>query len=382
MKVVIIICTYNERRNTEAMIPALAKIIPEIKTHDTHVLYVDDSSPDKTAEVIKSAMKQYSWLHLLDGTPKQGLGMAYARGMTHAIKELKADYLMEFDADFQHPPEYIPKLIAEIDNGYDYIIASRYVPGGGIPSEWTLDRKLVSGVGNLVARVLLILPRIHDCTGGFKLSRVKGFMDQFDFSKLLSRQFAYKVHLLAYMASKGAKVKEVPFRFAHRTEGDSKYMKNEMKETLKVIFKYQLQNPKIQRFLKFGIVGGTGFVIQTTIFEVFSVFTHTLSPAVATSLGGELAIISNFILNNLWTFKDFQITGLKMFFKFLQFNFTSLLAIAIQFIVMSIGESISQGSPIVIQFFFLGSIFIVLITNYFIYNKFIWKTTKTVPSRR
>ncbi len=376
-KVVIIIPTYNEKESTEKMIGELAKILPQIPNHQVEVLYVDDTSPDGTYKVVQEAQKKYTWLHLLLNKEKQGLGGAYAKAMQYAMQELKADYLMEFDADGQHPPEYIPKMIAEIDNGYDYILGSRYIKGGSVPREWNLKRKAISWVGNFIARVVLLQPKIHDCTGGFKLSRVKGFMDRFDFNKLISRKFAYKLHLLAYMAYSGAKIKEVPFPFTPRRNDDSKFMNNEMKESLRVIFLFQLQNPKIQRFLKFAVVGGTGLVIQTAFFEYFGVITNTLSPSVATTIGGELAIISNFTLNNLWTFREYQVRGLKIITKFLQFNFTSLLALAIQFTVLKFGEMVANGNPLIIQFFYFGALIIVIITNYYIYNKFIWKTNKS-----
>lgn len=375
-KVVIIICSYNEAESTPKMLEALAQIRSQVTGHDLQVLYVDDSSPDGTADIIRKNQSKYKWLHLLVNPQKVGLGAAYAAGMKYAMRELKADWLMEFDADFQHPPADIPHLTAEISHGYDYIIGSRYIPGGSIPATWSFNRKFLSVVGNLVARILLILPHIHDVTGGFKLSRVKGFMDQFDFDTLLSTRFAYKVHLFFYMIQKGAKVKEVPFHFTAREAGESKIIKNEMQETLRVIFLLQWHNPKIRRFLKFAIVGGTGLVIQTAFFEITSVFTHWLSPSVATVIGGEMAIISNFTLNNIWTFKDYQVTGLKIILKFLQFNLTSLLALAIQFVILRIGEFVAQGSPIIIQFFYFGALVIVLVTNYYIYNRFIWKTAR------
>lgn len=242
MKVVLIIPTFNERENTEKMIEALAEIFKTIKDHQMEVLYVDGNSPDKTADVIRKQQKKYQWLHLLMETKKEGLGMAYAKGMIYAMEKLKADYLLEFDADFQHRPSDLPKLIKEINQGYDYIIGSRYIKGGSIPDNWSLDRKVLSIVGNLVARIILILPTIHDVTGGFKLSKVKGFMDQFDFTKLLSKSFAYKIHLLYYMYKQGAKIKEVPIQFENRSQGESKLIKNELQESLKVVFKLQLQN--------------------------------------------------------------------------------------------------------------------------------------------
>jgi dolichol-phosphate mannosyltransferase len=246
-RIVIIIPTYNERANTARMIDALAGVVASIPRHELCVLYVDGQSPDGTAELVREKQQRFPWLHLLVEEKKEGLGMAYAKGMRYAMEELGADYLMEFDGDFQHRPADIPRLIAEIDNGYDYIIGSRYVPGGSVPANWGFKRKLLSRGGSLLARTILVLPRIHDVTGGFKLARVKGFMDAFDFGTLLSKSFAYKVHLLFYMAKRGARVKEVPIVFEARTAGDSKIARNEMQETLRVIALLQFRRLWRQR---------------------------------------------------------------------------------------------------------------------------------------
>ena len=152
-----------------------------------------------------------------------------------------------------------------------------------------------------------------------------------------------------------------------------------MQETLRVIFLLQFHNPKIRRFFKFGVVGGTGLFLQTTIFEILGVFTKILTPSQATVVGGEVAIISNFTLNNLWTFRDYKVTGPKIILKFIQFNLTSLIALVIQFVILRIGEFFARGSALIIQFFYFGAIFIVLIVNYYIYNKFIWKTRGNAP---
>ncbi len=375
-KVVIIIPTYNEKDNAPKMIEALAGILPSIPDHDMHVLYVDDTSPDGTADVIREYQKKYKWLHLLVNPEKKGLGAAYSKAMPYAMHELKADYFMEMDTDFQHPPKDIPRLVAEIGNGYDFIVGSRYIKGGGIPRDWSFNRKFLSVIGNLVARVLLVLPHVHDVTGGFKIYKTKGFMDEFDFSTLLSKRFAYKIHLFFYMIQKGAKVKEVPFVFDNRDAGESKIIKNELQETLRVIFWLQVKNPKLHRFIKFAIVGGTGLTLQTIFFYSTAIFTDLIIPSLATAIGGEIAIISNFILNNSWTFKDHQVTGFHLLAKFVQFNLTSLIALAIQFVIVGIGTYLSSGNKLVVQGSYFGAIAIVLVTNYYIYNKFIWKTGK------
>lgn len=243
-RIVIIIPTYNEKGSTSAMIDALSDVVSSVKTHEIHLLYVDGNSPDGTARVVIEKQKTRPWLGLIVEEKKEGLGAAYAKGMRYAMDALRADYLMEFDGDFQHRPLDIPKLISEIDNGYDYVIGSRYIPGGSIPKEWGFVRKTLSVFGNYVARALLAIPQIHDVTGGFKLARVRGFMDEFDFDKLLSKSFAYKIHLLYYMAQKGAKIKEVPIVFENRTAGESKIIKNEIRETMRVIFALRAKRVK------------------------------------------------------------------------------------------------------------------------------------------
>ncbi len=378
MKVVVIVCTYNEAESTPQLIAALDKVFATIKNHEMVALYVDDSSPDGTAKIVAEQQKKYKWLHLLVNPTKGGLGAAYAVGMKHAMSELKADYLMEFDADFQHPPEYIPKLVEQIDNGYDYIIGSRYVPGGSIPKTWGFGRSFLSVVGNLVARTLLILPSIHDVTTGFKLSRVKGFMDEFDFNTLISKQFAYKVQLLFYMVNKGAKVVEVPFAFAPRTSGESKIIKNEMKETLRVIFLLQLKNPKIRKLIKFGTVGFLGYLVNAISLYIF---TKLNFPSwAAWGLSTELAIINNFTFNNIWTFKDQQIKGVTgIGAKFLQFNLTSSGGLLIQVAVGWITDKLLGPGyrQIVLP---LTIAFLVMPYNYLMYNLVIWR--KKAPSSK
>src|SRR3990167_5033537 len=99
MKVVIVIPTYNERKTTERMIEALAVELPKIINHKMEVLYVDDTSPDKTYELVSQKAKKYPWLHLLLNKEKKGLGVAYAKGFKYAMEKMNADYVMEFDGD-------------------------------------------------------------------------------------------------------------------------------------------------------------------------------------------------------------------------------------------------------------------------------------------
>src|SRR6202035_3557651 len=95
--------------------------------------------------------ERYHNLHLICG-PKQGLGAAYIRGMQYALIALSADVIVEMDADFSHDPADLPRLLKTLDLPADFVIGSRYVPGGSIPSDWAWHRRVTSRLGNLVAR--------------------------------------------------------------------------------------------------------------------------------------------------------------------------------------------------------------------------------------
>lgn len=239
MKVVIIIPTYNERANIGKTLNRVFKSVSEIKNHEFKVLVVDDNSPDGTQDVVRDYQKKYKGIELITGD-KKGLGVAYARGMKYAMNEMKADIVFEFDADGQHDPIYLKDFMAKIDEGYDYVLGSRYVKGGSIPKEWGIHRKLVSYFGSLFARVVLGTPQIKDYTGGYKASRVKGYLDSIDLDNLISPRYAYKIELLYKMLKKGAKTVEVPIQFKNREEDHSKSTIEDLFESFKVVMKLRL----------------------------------------------------------------------------------------------------------------------------------------------
>lgn len=233
--IVIVMPSYNEAENIGKIIDALcAKVFPRIKDHKMELLVVDDKSPDGTGKIVKGKQKKFKNLFLLEGE-KAGLGAAYIRGFRYAMNKLKADGIMEMDADLQHDPNDVPRFVAEFDRGYDYIIGSRYVSGGSIPREWTLDRKFFSVVGNLTYRVSLLMFDMHDFTTGFRLARVKGYLEKINFEKVFSNSFSYKERLLYEMRKRGAKIKEIPIVFNLRVNGDSKMTTNTIIEQMKVI---------------------------------------------------------------------------------------------------------------------------------------------------
>lgn len=371
MNIVVIIPTYNEAENIGRMIDVLVgEEFPKIKNHKMHLLVVDDNSPDGTAEIVKKKQGQYKNIHLLSGE-KEGLGIAYARGMRYAMEKLKADAVIEMDADFQHDPRDVKRLVAEFDEGYDYVIGSRYIKGGSIPQQWELYRKFLSWGGNMFARFVLLLLRIHDVTSGFKLTRVKGFLDKVDLDSLLSASYAYKIHLLyEIVKNRGAKAKEVPIKFHFRERGSSKIESEDVRESFKVVILLVLRS----RFFKFAVVGFIGYLVNALGLEVF--FRLGFSPGIAAAIGAEFAIISNFTLNNLWTFREVKITRpLQILWKFFHFNLTSAGAIVIQGVVVGVGTAIfgAEWRQLILP---IAVVFFVIPYNYTMYNVFIWKTWK------
>ncbi len=379
MKIVVILPTYNERENVKKLIPLLEEeIFPQIHHHDIQLLVVDDNSPDGTADEVKAFLEKWKNIHLLSGE-KKGLGAAYVRGMHYAMDKMHADAVMEFDSDFQHDPHDIPRLVNAMDEGADYVIGSRYVPGGGIPKEWGIHRKIISKFGGLFAQIVLWRFNVHDMTSGFKLTKTS-FLKNVDLDHLYSKYYAYKMHILHDVLRQGAKVTEVPIIFYERKEGSSKITRKDLFDSFWVVIRLRLRDSA--RFIKFLFVGGTGFIVQLTAQET-AVKLGTSHPT-GVAIGAETAIISNFLFNNFWTFSDTHHLKHRgnFFVRLIKFNIASFAAIIIQYLADFIAELffgptihfLSFALPTRIIILFPTIIFLVIPLNYLIYNKIIWKT--------
>ena len=259
-KIVIVMPAWNEVENIKRMIEELVKReFPTIDA-DMQLLIVDNHSTDGTTDTVEKATKAYANVHIIE-QDKPGLGWAYVRGMQYAVRELKADAVMEMDADFQHPPRFVKPMVDAYLNGAEYVIGSRYIKGGSVPKEWAASRKAISFFGNLFIRTVLLNFKIHDLTTGFRLTKVKGVLDKIDLEKLRNLdRFAYKVDLLYQSMKNSGKTVEVPLEFASRTSDKSKFNWKEMVSTFKLAIILGIKDK--QRFIKFGIVGFTGFVVN------------------------------------------------------------------------------------------------------------------------
>jgi len=368
MKTVIIIPTYNESESIKTTIEGLQREFKKIKGHQMHILVFDSNSTDDTQKIVKNLQKKYKNLHLQTEKEKSGLGGAYIKAMRYAMDKMAVDAVFEYDADGSHQPKYIPGMVKALEKGADVVVGSRYIPGGKMPADWGIDRKLISYFGNFIARAVLFTPQYKDMTSGFRGTKTK-FLKKIDLENLLCKQFAYKIHLYYALHKLRAKIVEYPIEFIDRGKGKSKFPKNNIKDSLKVVFTLRLRES--QQFLKFCVVGLVGYIINASGLAIFASlgFVEWLIWALST----EMAIISNFTLNNLWTFKAKKITGLAIIKKFLQFNLTSAGALLIQTVAGTIGTYIlgPQYRQLLLPFIV---VFLVLPYNYFMYTKVIWKT--------
>ena len=372
MRTIIIIPTFNERGNIGALIRALLDQFKRMR-HDLHILIVDDNSPDGTADVVRSLQANNDNVHLLTGQ-KAGLGAAYIRGMNHALHVLQADLVFEMDADFSHKPEDIPRLLSEIEAGADFVIGSRYVPGGSVPKTWNLVRRLNSMGGNLAARYIAGIPQIRDCTAGFRAIRAS-LLRRIDFSELRVQGYAFQVALLHAALEEGGKIREIPVDFVDRKQGESKLQFSDIIEFAINVWGIRLQSSKT--FIKFAIVGASGVLVNLGFFTLLLMM--EINKYIASPIAIELSIIWNFLLNNYWTFR-WRKTGSRTRIRGLKFNLVSVIALGVSygtFVALSI--AFPDAKP---QFHQLIGIVPATLVNYFLNSYWTFRHVDDLPLQK
>lgn len=377
MKVVAIIPTYNEKENIGPMLDAWLKIAGENKKYNFEMLVIDDNSPDGTGEIVKDYQKKHKEISLISG-PRLGYGKAMLKAFKYAMKDLKADVIIPIDVDFQWDPFMTPKLLEKIDEGYDVVVPSRAVPGG--KDNFSGFRKLTHWFSDtLLAYYWAGVKEVKDHSGAFKAIRVKDHFDKVNLKNLDVTGFVIQMKTIYELSKTGAKFYEMPAIYGDRRAGTPTTVgMKSITWFIKYIFEYFLVATRIRierskRFIKFGIVGFIGYLINAFGLELF--YRLGIHPGPAASLAAEIAVVFNFSINNLWTFGGQKITGWRIPLKFFQFNLTSLGAILIQGAVVGI-LAVLFGNAYRQVYLFLVIPTLVLPYNYSMYNIFIWKTWK------
>jgi len=306
----LVIPTFNERENIRPLVREIHRALAGI---DYEVVFIDDDSRDGTAKAINDLAGQFP-VRVVVRKGKKGLASAVVDGFGYA----EADIVGVMDADLQHPPQVIPELFRAVEKGADVAVGSRYVKGGGCVG-WGITRKIVSRVAGLIAHMFLPQTRsVHDPMSGLFMLRKK-VVEGADLTPT-----GYKILLEILVKGKYRKLVEVPFCFRVRQEGKSKLGAKQQIDYLKHVYSLMRRRQELLRFCTFCLVGGSGVLVNMGLLWVLTEIAG-LYYLLSSAIGIETSIITNFTLNNFFTFHDRRSPGFKIFLKrLLKFNTVSL----------------------------------------------------------
>jgi dolichol-phosphate mannosyltransferase len=211
-KVIVVVPTYNEAENIEALVTAVLGQDPRIR-----VLVVDDNSPDGTGKIADELAERTERIDVLHRQTKEGLGAAYRAGLRRAL-DLGAEVVIQMDCDFSHPPDMLPRFLERIEH-CDAVIGSRYINGITVVN-WPLERILISYFGNWYAKRITGLS-ISDSTGGFRCVR-SALLESMGFERIRSNGYGFQIEMNYRFERQGARIEELEFFFVDRKLGDSK----------------------------------------------------------------------------------------------------------------------------------------------------------------
>jgi len=294
----VIIPTFREEANIRTIISEVDAVFRNSGLNG-EILVVDDNSPDNTIAIATELKKTLPNLNLIVRTEDHGLSQSVADGFSHA----SSDVFVVIDADLSHPPALIPKMYAEIRAGADVVIGSRYMEGGGI-RKWPLKRRIISLGATFLGR--LLFPEVTDPVSGFFAIR-KSVVAR---AKLKPR--GYKILLEVLGKGSWENDKEIPFEFSDREIGSSKLK-------IKTIIEYAQQVADItlysfvhhqsaawrewKKVFKFGIVGISGIFVNQGVLIALKEIAGFSIP-IASVIAIQLAILNNFLWNDIWTFQE------------------------------------------------------------------------------
>jgi len=224
----IIVPTFNELANAPILIERIFKYIP-----NSHILIIDDGSPDKTGEKIKEIQKSYPGLFLLERASKSGLGSAYRTGFAWGL-ERGYEELIEMDADLSHRVRDLKKMIEakELQPNTDLVIGSRWMPRGKTEN-WSKSRELLSKAANLYVRAMLGMG-VKDSTAGFRIYS-SSILKKLNLEAIKREGYSFQIEMTRAVHKLGGKIIEVPITFRERENGVSKMSINIVREAMLLV---------------------------------------------------------------------------------------------------------------------------------------------------
>lgn len=358
----IIIPTYNEADNIPVLVGRLYEIL---KDTNFEVIVVDDNSPDKTWQIVQSMATDYPGLKSIRRLDAKGLSSAVVTGM----QESGGDVLAVMDADLQHDESILPDMLQTIiDEQLDICVGSREAPGGSY-GEWSLKRRFISYGASLLAK-FAVGDNIKDPMSGFFAIRRSYFEETI--SKINPSGFK----ILLEFAARGSnpKVKEIGYTFRTRVHGETKLNSSIAVEYLLALIDLKFGWLIPNRFVKFGMVGITGSMVNFFGFALLQALGFSLPAAII--IGIELAIIWTYVGNNFFTFTPFTYRGSKFFKGLAIYNIVSVYGLVIQFSVVDSLLSnwrFLAGNLITLYLVYLVGVLFGAVGNYFLHSNYTWQ---------
>ena len=364
--ITVIIPTFNEAENIENITGTISGILAD-KGINTEILVVDDNSSDGTIDIVTRLQEEIPGLNLIVRTEDHGLSQSVAEGFENA----QADIIQVIDADFSHPPDLIPDFYNSIkEDNFDVIIGSRYMKGGDIKN-WPLKRRIISLGATAFGRILF--PEITDPVSGFFAVKKNVIAN----ARMKPR--GYKILMEVLGKGSWEKVKEIPFTFKDREEGESKLKLSTMADYLLQctdIGIYALKNHETyawkewKKIIKFGLVGASGIVVNTGILYGLTEYLG-IYYMISSLFAVETAIITNFILNDTWTFDGSNKSHMgKRWKRFISFQMISVCGVAIN---MAVLFALTEFAGIYYLISNIAGIIIAFIWNFLVNRHVTWK---------
>jgi dolichol-phosphate mannosyltransferase len=316
MKLTVISPTLNEAENVPHLVEQLERSLGDI---DYEILIVDDDSADKTWSIAQKISATNPRVRVLRRMQNRGLGMAVIDGFSNA----SGDALACIDADLQHDPSILPRMLEELLSGTDVVVGSRYVEGGSA-GKWDRLRRLQSWFATKSAQFLLGI-KLKDPMSGYFLVWRKDFSEIKD--QLNGTGFKILLEILTRL--RASRVKEIPYTFRPRTSGESKL-------TGKIVFQYSQQMWRLcsasrhfpVRFLKFAVVGSAGVVVNLAVMALLLAQTN-MHGWRASAIASLAANFQNYVLNNFWTYMDRPQIGFRKLDGYFSYLLTSAAGMAV-----------------------------------------------------
>ncbi len=362
----LVIPTYNEAKNVAQIVMRLSALLDEVLPNAYELIIVDDNSPDRTWEVALSFVEQYPQVRVMCRVEERGLATAVIRGWQVA----RGAVLGVIDGDLQHPPEILRKLWGEIYRGADLAVASRHVEGGGV-SDWSVVRRFLSRGAQVLGLVLLpeVIGRVSDPMSGYFLVRRRCLL-----GRPLS-PLGYKILVEVLGRGRIGWIGEVGYVFQERVEGESKVSRRQYLDYLRHLVRLRFSLLPVGRFLRFGIVGFSGVFVDIAVYYLLRTLLG-LGLTRSAIVSAEVAILNNFLWNELWTFGDIarQQPGKRQRLKrLLKFNLVCLAGLVLNVSIVNLLFNIFAVNEYVAK---IVAIAVVTLWNFWINFKLNWRVTE------